>query len=206
MPSLRFVVFVSLLSASLTWLYLLAHFAPDVPGHLKFPSDLEELRAVSDLLTTYMTQSSPFYVLLLFSSAYVFKQTFAVPGSVFLNVLAGAVFGLPCGFALCCVLTAVGATFCYLLARFCLGGEGGLPNFVAVKLDAFKLRLAANADRLTYFLLFLRIFPMSPNWAINVSCGVLRVPIATFFVTVLVGLMPYNFICVQERSFSAHSC
>jgi hypothetical protein len=27
------------------------------------------------------------YVLILFSSAYLFKQTFAVPGSVFLNVL-----------------------------------------------------------------------------------------------------------------------
>ena len=38
---------------------------------------------------------------------------------------------------------------------------------------------------------------MSPNWAINVSCGVLGVPVSTFFETVLIGLMPYNFICVQ---------
>ena len=37
------------------------------------------------------------YVVVLFVSAYLFKQTFAIPGSVFLNALAGAVFGLQTG-------------------------------------------------------------------------------------------------------------
>jgi len=37
------------------------------------------------------------YVIILFVSAYLFKQTFAIPGSVFLNALAGAVFGLETG-------------------------------------------------------------------------------------------------------------
>ena len=44
-------------------------------------------------------------VLLLFSLAYLFKQTFAIPGSVFLNLLAGAIFGLPVGFCLTSTLT-----------------------------------------------------------------------------------------------------
>ena len=59
-----------------------------------------------------------YYVLVLFSSAYLFKQTFAIPGSVFLNLLAGAIFGLSFGFCLTCVLTACGATCCYLMAKF----------------------------------------------------------------------------------------
>ena len=37
---------------------------------------------------------------------------------------------------------------------------------------------------------------MSPNWAVNMCCGVLNVPIWTFFFTALIGLMPYNYICV----------
>ena len=37
---------------------------------------------------------------------------------------------------------------------------------------------------------------MSPNWAVNMCCGVLNIPIKTFFFTVLFGLMPYNYICV----------
>ena len=68
---------------------------------------------------------------------------------------------------------------------------------MAVHVDSLRLRLRDNSHCLPYFLLFLRIFPMSPNWAINVSCGVLGVPLSTFFVTILIGLMPYNFICVQ---------
>ena len=47
-----------------------------------------------------------------------FFQTFAIPGSMLLNLLAGALFGWKIGFALTCVLTATGATFCYLLAKF----------------------------------------------------------------------------------------
>ena len=65
------------------------------------------------------------------------------------------------------------------------------------RVAAFEKRLVENEHRLAYFLLFLRLFPMSPNWAINMCCGVLGVPIHTFFATVLVGLMPYNYICVQ---------
>ena len=42
----------------------------------------------------------------------------------------------------------------------------------------------------------LRVLPISPNWAMNICCGVLDVPILTFFLTVLIGLMPYNYICV----------
>ncbi len=115
--SRRVLLFVAALASSVAWLYLLVRASPDVPGNLRFPSDLEELQDMADLLTRYMKVASSAYVLILFSSAYVFKQTFAVPGSVFLNVLAGAVFGLPLGFAICCLLTAVGATLCCLLAR-----------------------------------------------------------------------------------------
>ena len=50
---------------------------------LAFPSNLEELVNLADFLNTYKKDNAG-YVTLLFSSAYVFKQTFAIPGSVFL--------------------------------------------------------------------------------------------------------------------------
>lgn len=112
-----------------------------------------------------------------------------------MNVLAGAVFGLPLGFALCCLLTAMGASCCFLLARHC--GRAAALHYFPVRVAGFEKKLAENSHRLAYFLLFLRLFPMSPNWAINMCCGVLGVRLPTFFATVLVGLMPYNYICVQ---------
>ena len=102
MQAKRILIFVVSLASFLVWLYILVSAAPDEGRDLRFPSDMTQLRHVSQVLQR-LTETVPAYVLLLFSSAYVFKQTFAVPGSVFLNVLAGAVFGLPLGFALCFV-------------------------------------------------------------------------------------------------------
>jgi uncharacterized membrane protein YdjX (TVP38/TMEM64 family) len=40
------------------------------------------------------------------------------------------------------------------------------------------------------------MFPVSPNWLINLSCPVLGVPLKTF-ISVVLGLMPCNFLTVQ---------
>lgn len=50
---------------------------------MKFPSDLEELRELAELLQFYKTEHTG-YVLLLFCSAYLYKQSFAIPGSTLL--------------------------------------------------------------------------------------------------------------------------
>jgi len=160
----------------------------------KFPSSLEELQTCASVLIS-MQKNNTYLVLVLFSSAYLFKQTFAIPGSVFLNLLAGAIFGLPVGFCLTCILTASGASCCFILARF--AGREFATRYFPARMSSFKQQLDENSHRLPYFLLFLRLFPCSPNWAINLCSGVLEVPIHTFWWTALIGLMPYNYICVQ---------
>lgn len=195
---LRLVVLVSAFAAALTWLYFLSTMTPTLPQNqqLQFPSSLEDLKKTAQILSSLFEQDSQSsYVIVLFISAYLFKQTFAIPGSVFLNALAGAVFGLKTGFGLVCTLTACGATFCFLLARFV--GQDVALKFFPAKINSFKKKLEDNYDRLPYFLLFLRLFPATPNWAVNMCCGVLNVPIHIFFITALVGLMPYNYVCVQ---------
>ena len=49
----------------------------------RFPRNLNELKKLAKLLTDYQ-QQNPLYVFLLFCSAYLYKQTFAIPGSVFM--------------------------------------------------------------------------------------------------------------------------
>jgi hypothetical protein len=53
------------------------------PSRLKFPSDLDELRELAEMLQFYKTEHTG-YVVLLFCSAYIYKQSFAIPGSSFL--------------------------------------------------------------------------------------------------------------------------
>ncbi|KAM6122357.1 transmembrane protein 41A isoform 2-T2 [Pterocles gutturalis] len=82
---------------------------------LRFPSDLEELRELAEALRDYERQHRG-AALALFCAAYLYKQSFAIPGSSLLNVLAGALFGPWTGLALCSALTSLGATCCYLLS------------------------------------------------------------------------------------------
>lgn len=53
------------------------------PRSLWFPSDLAELRELSEVLREYRKEHQA-YVFLLFCSAYLYKQGFAIPGSSFL--------------------------------------------------------------------------------------------------------------------------
>ncbi|KAK1166256.1 transmembrane protein 41A-B-like [Acipenser oxyrinchus oxyrinchus] len=161
---------------------------------LTFPSDLEELQELAELLKFYKTEHTA-YVLLLFCSAYLYKQSFAIPGSSFLNMLAGALFGPWQGLFLACVLTTVGSTYCYLLSR--TFGKQHIVRLFPDKVSLLQRKTEENRSSLFFFLLFLRFFPMTPNWFLNVTAPILNIPISIFFFSVLIGLIPYNFICVR---------
>lgn len=190
---------VPLLSAATAWMYFLTIIAPAVPSDkanstLKFPGNLEELQGVAQLVRMYY-EVNWVYVLVLYSSAYIYKQTFAIPGTVFLNVLGGAIFGIVVGFPLCCFLTAVGASCCYLLSAAC--GQEIVQKYFPTQLKNFQEKVQRNSHQLLYYLLFLRMFPMSPNWLINVIAPLVGVPLPLFFFTVLFGLGPYVLVCTQ---------
>ncbi|XP_071369329.1 transmembrane protein 41A-B-like, partial [Centroberyx affinis] len=90
---------VAVVAAATFYLYLLSAYLPpgptqlspgpagEEPGvreyRLKFPSDLDELRELAETLKFYKREHHG-YVLLLFCSAYLYKQSFAIPGSSFL--------------------------------------------------------------------------------------------------------------------------
>lgn len=199
MGSILWVPVAFTLSAA--FLYLLSVNLPEHSGTdrsaLKFPRNLDELTALATLLKDYKSDNIQ-YVLLLYCSAYLFKQTFAIPGSFFMNLLGGALFGTWSSFPLACVLTAVGATCCYLLSKFF--GKSYIVKYFPEKVHFMQKKVTDNMGSLFFFLLFLRLFPMSPNWFLNMASPILDVPVHLFFMSVLIGLMPYNFICVQTGS------
>lgn len=50
---------------------------------LHFPKDMEDLSETAEMLKQYRADHFS-YITLLFCSAYLYKQTFAIPGSVFM--------------------------------------------------------------------------------------------------------------------------
>lgn len=140
--------------------------------------------------------------LLCFACVYTMKQTFAIPGSAVLNLFAGAILPLRVAFPLVAALTALGASNCYLLSRFLASEElvaGVCARVLPGKLPQLRARLDKSrvAGELFYVLLFLRVFPFSPNWFLNLASPWLQVPLHLFAPSVFFGLMPYNFITVQ---------
>ncbi|KFZ65583.1 Transmembrane protein 41A, partial [Antrostomus carolinensis] len=109
--------------------------------------------------------------------------------------LAGALFGPWTGLVLCSALTSVGATFCYLLSS--TFGKQFIIYYFPDKVALLQRKVEENRNCLFFFLLFLRLFPMTPNWFLNLSAPILNIPVSQFFFSVLIGLTPYNFICVQ---------
>lgn len=211
---------IGLVAAATFYLYLLTVFLPPGPRHarldeegnvianeagelemeedrLHFPSDLEELRALAKLLNFYKSKHET-YVFVLFCSAYLYKQSFAIPGSSFLNMLAGALFGTWKGLLIACSMTTIGSTFCFLLSR--TFGKHYVMRLFPDKLAMLQRKCEENKSSLFFFLLFLRFFPMTPNWFLNITCPILNIPIPIFFSSVFIGLIPYNFICVRTGS------
>ncbi|KAM6916359.1 transmembrane protein 41A-B [Xenentodon cancila] len=113
-------------------------------------------------------------------------------------MLAGAIFGPWEGLALACLLTTSGSTFCFLLSS--VFGKQYVVHFFPDRVALLQRKVEDNRSSLFFFLLFLRFFPMTPNWFLNITCPVLNIPISIFFFSVLIGLIPYNFICVRTGS------
>lgn len=57
-----------------------------------------------------------YFVLFAFCYLYVFMQSFAIPGPVFLSMLSGQLFGPLPGFVLVCLCATFGASACYGLS------------------------------------------------------------------------------------------
>ncbi|XP_026677958.1 transmembrane protein 41B-like [Diaphorina citri] len=49
---------------------------------------------------------------------YIFLQSFAIPGSIFLSILSGFLYPFPLALSLVCFCSATGASVCYLISFF----------------------------------------------------------------------------------------
>lgn len=112
-----------------------------------------------------------------------------------MNLLAGALYGTAKGLVITCIMTGVGATACYILSSyFC---KPLLHLLLSKQIDQLSKVVRCNKNRPFFYLLGCRLFPVSPNWLLNVLSPIVGIPCHIFFPTILLGLLPYNLITVQ---------
>ncbi|XP_042507181.1 uncharacterized membrane protein At4g09580-like isoform X3 [Macadamia integrifolia] len=163
-------------------------------GKIKLPRSISDLRVLKDNLATYAKDYQGQFILG-YCSTYIFMQTFMIPGTIFMSLLAGALFGVIKGLVLVVFNATAGASCCYFLSK--LIGRPLINWLWPERLRFFQAEIAKRREKLLNYMLFLRITPTLPNTFINLASPVVDIPFNVFFLATLVGLIPASYITVR---------
>ena len=135
----------------------------------------------------------PNYVTGSFVICYVLLQTFAIPGPIILSVLAGVFYdSVFVGVGIVASCCAFGSSMCYLLSYFL--GKRALFSLIPTRMEDFSNRIESNRENLFWYMLFLRLTPLLPNWFINVASPLVGVPLWHFATATFLGTTPANVV------------
>uniref|UniRef100_A0A673TAM0 Transmembrane protein 41B n=1 Tax=Suricata suricatta TaxID=37032 RepID=A0A673TAM0_SURSU len=83
--------------------------------NMKVPRDMDDAKALEKVLSKY---KDTFFVqvLVAYFATYIFLQTFAILGSIFLSILSGFLYPFPLALFLVCLCSELCASFCYMLS------------------------------------------------------------------------------------------
>lgn len=164
--------------------------------HVKFPKDIEDAKKLGAVLSRYKDR---YYLEVLCGVAvtYLFLQTFAIPGSIFLSIVSGYLFSFPVALILVCFCSATGASFCYLLSY--LAGRPLVQKYVPDRAEewAKKVERQNQQNNILSYIIFLRITPFLPNWFINLVSPVIGVRLTPFWIGTFFGVAPPSFVAIQ---------
>ncbi len=160
------------------------------PAEDTLESGLTKLQSCAEALGNESGNS----VVVGYAGSYMFFQAFAVPGpNLLLSIFAGALFqNVLAATVIVASSCTAGAVCCYLLSSAFL--EGALRRAIPARIAAFRARVEDNREALFFYMLFLRLTPLLPNWFINMVSPIVGVPVSTFALATLLGQMPMNYL------------
>ncbi len=128
----------------------------------------------------------------LFMAAYAVSVALSLPIATLLTLLAGFLFGKWFGTLYVVLAATAGATAIFLIARSSLG------PFLREKAGKFYSRVEDNMrDNAAGYLLFMRLVPIFPFFAVNILPALFNVPLLTYLWTTFFGIIPGSFIYVN---------
>ncbi|XP_075044616.1 transmembrane protein 41B [Mixophyes fleayi] len=195
---MSFLILVSIFLSAAFVMYLVYKHFPQLSAEerefIKIPRDMDDAKALGKVLSKY---KDTFYVevLVAYFTTYIFLQTFAIPGSIFLSILSGFLYPFPLALFLVCLCSGLGASFCYLLSY--LVGRPVVYKYLTEKAVKWSQQVDRHRDHLINYIIFLRITPFLPNWFINITSPVINVPLKVFFLGTFLGVAPPSFVAIK---------
>lgn len=193
-----FLILVSIFFAAAFIMFLVYQHFPQLSEEerekIKIPRDMDDAKELGQVLSKY---KDAFYVevLVAYFTTYIFLQTFAIPGSIFLSILSGFLYPFPLALFLVCLCSGLGASFCYLLSY--LVGRPVVYKYLTEKAVKWSQQVDRHRDHLINYIIFLRITPFLPNWFINITSPVINVPLKVFFLGTFLGVAPPSFVAIK---------
>ncbi|GAA5910861.1 hypothetical protein JCM6882_003448, partial [Rhodosporidiobolus microsporus] len=135
----------AILAVSVVGLYvLLRTMLPPIDDEhkadVKLPKSFDDLKRLNEVLQVYR-QRNNFRVMGCYVTVYLFLQAFSIPGSMYLSILGGALWGVVIALPLVCFCVASGALLCYLMSA-------ALGPAVLLHSETWRKRVEAWTDRI----------------------------------------------------------
>ena len=127
-----------------------------------------------------------------FMAIYIAQTALSLPGAAILSMAAGAIFGSVMGTLYANIAATIGATLAFLVARYVF--RDAILNRFGGKLEGMNREMETRGFN---YLLFLRLVPLFPFFLINLAAGLTRLPLRTFFIGTMLGIIPGGFVFVN---------
>lgn len=127
-----------------------------------------------------------------FMAIYILQTALSLPGAAILSLAAGAIFGPVMGTLYACIAATIGATLAFLAVRSLLR-DAVLTRF-GDRLEGVNRELEARGFN---YLLFLRLVPLCPFFLVNLAAGLTRLPLRSFTIATMIGIIPGGFVYVN---------
>lgn len=115
-------------------------------------------------------------------------QAFSLPGSMYLSILGGAVWGVSRAVPLACCCVATGASLCYLISAALGPALLTLPKWKTL-MDKWAHKIQDNKENVISYLIVVRIAPLPPHWVVNVICPHVGIGLIPFWTSTALGIL-----------------
>ena len=168
--------------------------APDRLVLYRIPKSPRDLSEQLEVVMRYKDDNTV-YVYIVWCYLYVFLQSFAIPGPVFLSIISGPLFGTWTGILMISLCATTGSSICYLISHTLI--KGFIIQYKRDTVVRLSGLVSSYRHKMYLFMIFLRVTPMIPNPLVNVCSPIVGIPLHVFYVGTFIGLIPFNYIHIQ---------
>ncbi len=152
---------------------------------------LETIKGQRDALLAYTHEHYARSLVIAFA-VYAGAVSLSLPGGLLLSLTMGFLFGRWVGTALVVVAATLGATVVFLAARYVVA------DAARKRLGAFGEKINAGFTENAFsYMLFLRLVPLFPFFLVNLAPAFTSIPLRTYVVATLIGIIPGSFVFVN---------